>query len=610
MFMIVETTKRFGLEILQFCGSGAYGEVYYCKDLSGKKIALKVVPKAKLGSDWQRELRGITNYRRLTENTPGLLKIYQVSEDDEVFYYTMEPADPVQGVDKYVPDTLAQRLVNGPLPSSQLIAVLCEIFTGITNIHNAGFAHRDIKPENILFIDGHPKLADMGLLSPMSVSMTQLAGTLSYIPPEQLAGNTPYIDSESRQKNDLYAFGKIIYSCITGLAANYFPSVPKAFSTNKVNMYFFRLTLRLCDKDPICRLTALHDVVTEFYRTVDKCLHGESALARFNSFLATIRIKLYSCLVHQARWLMRNWIVTLLLVFILGYIFWPYFRPPMEIEIPDEILNPKIEMPHVELPQIVEKKSLVVNTAQDKVDLYDGETSLREALEYAEILALKSEKPVVTFAGNYEIDLKGEPLFIRKDITIDGGSGMPRLNGSNKANIFNIATGATLTLKNMIVSGGNMENSPSIASLSDRQKICLHNVKVHGSSKCNLKLYGWRAEFWLYDGSSVENVEIYGMGALRTYGKDCFLKNISVNGMQQRRGGDLEMNGGRALNVRIRKWGDLYANDNCTIQNLCLEGGAFARSNQATIEGMTVNSGSLFVYEEKTVLKGGIVLNV
>ena len=106
----------------------------------------------------------------------------------------------------------------------------------------------------------------------------------------------------------------------------------------------------------------------------------------------------------------------------------------------------------------------------------------------------------------------------------------------------------------------------------------------------------------------MENVEIYGMGALRTYANDCQLKNITVHGMHQRRGGDLEMNGGSAVNVRIQKFGDLYANGNSTIQELSLEEGAFAHFGHASIVGMRTASGSLFVYEDKSILKGNIAL--
>ena len=112
-----------GLKLLTHCGGGAYGDVYYCEDISGKKIAVKIVSKKKLGDSWERELRGVINYRKITENAPGLLQIFHVEEDKEIFFYTMEPADSASDAE-YVPDTLAHRLQSGPLPQTDLLRIL------------------------------------------------------------------------------------------------------------------------------------------------------------------------------------------------------------------------------------------------------------------------------------------------------------------------------------------------------------------------------------------------------------------------------------------------------------------------------------------------------
>ena len=76
-----ETTDRkvfHGLELLHYCGGGAYGDVYYCRDISGRNMAVKIISKQKLESGWQRELKGVINYREITENSPELLQIFHV----------------------------------------------------------------------------------------------------------------------------------------------------------------------------------------------------------------------------------------------------------------------------------------------------------------------------------------------------------------------------------------------------------------------------------------------------------------------------------------------------------------------------------------------------
>ena len=144
-----------GLKLIAHCGGGAYGDVYYCEDISGKKMAVKIISKKKIGDSWERELDGVINYRPITESAPDLLQIFHVAEDEETFFYTMEPADSVSETE-YIPDTLAYRLQSGAMPQTDLFRILSGILKGIKLIHDAGFTHRDIKPDNILFVKGVP----------------------------------------------------------------------------------------------------------------------------------------------------------------------------------------------------------------------------------------------------------------------------------------------------------------------------------------------------------------------------------------------------------------------------------------------------------------------
>ena len=245
-----------GLKIIALCGSGGYGEVYYCEDISRRKLALKVVWKQRLGHAWERELKGVTNYCRITETSPHLLKIFHIAEDNDSFYYTMEAADSAEA-GRYVPDTLAHRLQSGPLPAWQLYPVLRKVFDGLETLHSAGFAHRDIKPDNILFVNGEPKLGDIGLLSSLSNSMTGLAGTFDFLPPEARPDSG---DRTSRQRGDLYAFGKVIYCAATGLSPTEFPTVPTQERLTRELKLFLNLAFRLCARDPrrrICDVTKL-----------------------------------------------------------------------------------------------------------------------------------------------------------------------------------------------------------------------------------------------------------------------------------------------------------------------------------------------------------------
>ena len=265
-----------GLKLLTHCGGGAYGDVYYCEDISGKRMAVKIISKKRLGDSWERELRGVINYRKITENAPELLQIFHVEEDEETFFYTMEAADSASE-EEYVPDTLAYRLRSGALPQDDLMRVLSGVFSGIKLIHEAGFTHRDIKPDNILFVKGVPRLADIGLMSSLSATMTHLAGTLEFIPPEErTAEYSGASGSVSRQRNDLYAFGKVIYCAATGKRPNEYPATPADMQLSLPLKYFLRLSFELCNKEPIRRLNTIERLEQEIKDIERKLLYGET----------------------------------------------------------------------------------------------------------------------------------------------------------------------------------------------------------------------------------------------------------------------------------------------------------------------------------------------
>ena len=321
-----------GLKLTAFCGGGAYGEVYVCEDISGRKLAVKIISKIRLGDDWERELRGVSNYRRITENASSLLQIYHVEEDAETFFYTMEPADSILP-DVYKADTLAERLKKGPLPRQELYPILSAIFAGIKIIHDAGFAHRDIKPDNIIFVKGQPKLSDIGLLSSLSATHTRLAGTLDFLPPEERASDTPGSDRRSRQKNDLYAFGKVIYCSATGCSPQDFPTVPSELPLTPELKFFLRLAFRLCNKDPLLRLDSLEKTSFELSEIERKLQYGETVRDRLHYVFRDLLTRLSAELLAFARWSRRHWFFTVIAVIVAGplILYLEHSRKPFDV---------------------------------------------------------------------------------------------------------------------------------------------------------------------------------------------------------------------------------------------------------------------------------------
>lgn len=315
------------LTLLQLCGSGAFGEVWLCRDISRKKLAVKIISKGRLGEFWRRELQGVINYRTITEQTSGLLQIYHVGEDEDFFYYTMEAADSLSQ-ENYVPDTLSARLAaNGPLPPETLQSVLKEIFNGIKVIHQAGFAHRDIKPDNIIFVHGKPRIGDIGLISALSATMSQLAGTLEFLPPELRSSDSPdQVDRKSRQGSDLYAFGKVVYCAVTGEEPQKWPAIPSGIPLSLPLKFYLRLSMQLCDRNPARRLHSLDELEHEMREIERKLLFGETFHDKIIYFRKTAIREVIGATYQVLRWFRRHWCLgpALICAFVCSIILaWP-----------------------------------------------------------------------------------------------------------------------------------------------------------------------------------------------------------------------------------------------------------------------------------------------
>ncbi|WP_370688308.1 cadherin-like domain-containing protein [Flavimaribacter sediminis] len=125
----------------------------------------------------------------------------------------------------------------------------------------------------------------------------------------------------------------------------------------------------------------------------------------------------------------------------------------------------------VELAAVPETASLVVDTTQDIVDAYDGLTSLREALAYANSVddadGIDGTNDTITFAAGvgdaFEnggiIVLGGSQFAITSDVTILGdvdgdGKADITLDGNNASRVLSVGNG-TSVLTSLNITGGN-----------------------------------------------------------------------------------------------------------------------------------------------------------
>ena len=210
---------------------GAYGKVWLARDLTGRWVALKVIYLAKFGGDpgpFEREFNGIQKYKTISDRHPGLLRVDFVSQKrGGYFYYVMELGDAIlpgwqAEPTLYKPrDLVSERaLLRGRrLPVKDCVHIGITLCEALEFIHQQGMTHRDIKPQNIIFVNGQPKLADMGLITDLRPDNQErtLVGTPGYMPPSPERPGTV--------SADIYALGMVLYVLCTGRAPALFPEV-------------------------------------------------------------------------------------------------------------------------------------------------------------------------------------------------------------------------------------------------------------------------------------------------------------------------------------------------------------------------------------------------
>ena len=200
--------------IVEKIGAGGMGEVYRAHDEHlGRDVAVKVLPAGTLQDEHARK-----RFRKEAEalsklNDPHIATIFDFDTQDGTDFLVMEY---VAGA------TLSQKLKAGRLPETEVAKLGTQIAEALEEAHAQNIVHRDLKPGNVMVTPkGQVKVLDFGLaklLRPVSATATtesftetqSVAGTVPYMPPEQLRGQA--VDARS----DLYSFGVVLYEMATG----------------------------------------------------------------------------------------------------------------------------------------------------------------------------------------------------------------------------------------------------------------------------------------------------------------------------------------------------------------------------------------------------------
>jgi serine/threonine protein kinase len=225
--MAIVPGRRLGpYEIFSAIGAGGMGEVYRARDTRLDRIvAIKVLPthladRSEVRERFEREARTIASL-----NHPHICTLHDTGHQDGIDFLVMEY---LEG------ETLAQRLVKGPLPIQQVLQYAIEIADALDKAHRKGVTHRDLKPGNVMLTKSGTKLLDFGLaklkpaVAPGNAHLSDLPtasdpvtaegtilGTLQYMAPEQVEGRSDQIDG----RTDIFAFGVVVHEMATGKRA-------------------------------------------------------------------------------------------------------------------------------------------------------------------------------------------------------------------------------------------------------------------------------------------------------------------------------------------------------------------------------------------------------
>jgi len=197
--------KRLGkYEIVRQLGDGATSNVYLgSKDEAGGTVVLKQFKKVfqsdvhknmfltevELGKKMQHKNIVHVREAHLTERTGA--------------YLVMDYAEGVSLDKHHSEDTL--------LPLKVVLSIVEQIAKALRYASGLGIVHRDVKPANIILMpNGNAKLTDFGCAVPSMELGSAVAGSLAYMPPEQLEGQA--LD----QRADIYALGAVMYRLFTG----------------------------------------------------------------------------------------------------------------------------------------------------------------------------------------------------------------------------------------------------------------------------------------------------------------------------------------------------------------------------------------------------------
>eukprot|EP00450_Noctiluca_scintillans_P003509 CAMPEP_0194489028 /NCGR_PEP_ID=MMETSP0253-20130528/8729_1 /TAXON_ID=2966 /ORGANISM="Noctiluca scintillans" /LENGTH=667 /DNA_ID=CAMNT_0039329455 /DNA_START=1 /DNA_END=2004 /DNA_ORIENTATION=+ len=203
-------------------GVGSLGDVLLAKDLrQGLRVAVKVISMKKLRAvsnikdeSRQEEARVRREVKAMRElHHPNIVKIMDVQASRmQIPMLSSEPPY-ICIVMEYVSDSgpLSVAIRKSRLATPQVLDIIRQIGSALSQMHDQGLVHRDVWSENVLLTrSGHAVLIDLGCTESVCGPAGQDDLNIPYMSPEAAHGE------RQRSSDDCFSFGLLVTEMVTG----------------------------------------------------------------------------------------------------------------------------------------------------------------------------------------------------------------------------------------------------------------------------------------------------------------------------------------------------------------------------------------------------------
>ncbi len=138
-------------------------------------------------------------------NHPAILAVQRTGFEPGGALYLVMPL--LQG------ESLAQRLLRGPLSLTATLALLEPLCAALQAAHDIGLHHGAITPTNVMCAsNGGVMVSDFGVCHLRATPKVQWGGSMGYAAPETFEADSELMSS----RGDVFSLGALVFECLTG----------------------------------------------------------------------------------------------------------------------------------------------------------------------------------------------------------------------------------------------------------------------------------------------------------------------------------------------------------------------------------------------------------